>query len=275
MPGGPFARTAVDDVSLTIHDSEFIGLIGHTGSGKSTRVLHLNGLVKPTSGEVLVDGMNLADKSVSLRDVRRRVGLVFQYPEYQLFEETVLKDVMFGPKNLGLTEAEAEERAREALRQVGLRDGNVYEKSPFELSGGQKRRVAVAGVLAMRPGTLILDEPTAGLDPRGREEILSLMADIHSGGVTMIMVSHSMSDVARLCGRVLVMSHGRLVMDGTPDEVFMDGEPLRQAGLSLPPYAELARRLREAGFDIPSGAHRREILADAILSGLGRKDANA
>ncbi len=266
MSGGPFERTAIENVSLTIHDGEFVGLIGHTGSGKSTLIMHLNGLVKPTSGEIYVDGLNLMDRKTSLREVRRKVGLVFQYPEYQLFEETILKDVMFGPKNLGLSDAECGERARHALRQVGLTDEAMYEKSPFELSGGQKRRVAIAGVLAMRPGTLILDEPTAGLDPRGREEILSLISGIHkAGGVTLIMVSHSMTDVSRLCSRILVMDHSHLVMDGTPDEVFMNGDRLEQAGLSLPPCAELADRLRGAGFDIPAEAYRPGALKEAIL----------
>lgn len=276
MAGGPFERTAIRDVSLTIRDGEFVGLIGHTGSGKSTLIMHLNGLIKPTSGEIHVDGLNLMDKSTSLRDVRKKVGLVFQYPEYQLFEETILKDVMFGPKNLGLSDAEAEERARHALCQVGLTDCAMYEKSPFELSGGQKRRVAIAGVLAMRPTTLILDEPTAGLDPRGREEILSLVKRYHEEEkVTLIMVSHSMTDVSRLCSRILVMNHSRLVMDGTPDEVFMNGDALLEAGLAMPPCAELAERLRGAGFEIPANAYRPEALKKAILESLGRSGKNA
>ena len=276
MAGGPFERTAIEDVSLTIRDGEFVGLIGHTGSGKSTLIMHMNGLMKPTSGEILVDGISLTDKNTSLREIRKRVGLVFQYPEYQLFEETILKDVMFGPKNLGLSDEEAEERARHALCQVGLTDEGLYEKSPFELSGGQKRRVAIAGVLAMRPKTLILDEPTAGLDPRGREEILSLVKKIHEEDhVTMIMVSHSMTDVSRLCSRILVMDHSRLVMDGTPDEIFMNGDALLRAGLSMPPCAELAERLRGAGFDIPADAYRPEELKKAILKCLGRGNEHA
>ncbi len=271
MKGGPMSRTAINDVSLTIHDGEFVGLIGHTGSGKSTLIMHLNGLIKPTSGKIYVDGLDLMDKKTSLREVRKKVGLVFQYPEYQLFEETILQDVMFGPKNLGLSDQEAAERAKEALCMVGLTDESLYDKSPFELSGGQKRRVAIAGVLAMKPTTLILDEPTAGLDPRGREEILSLVKRIHDTGVTLIMVSHSMSDVARLCSRILVMDHSRLVMDGTPDEVFMNGDRLMQAGLALPPCAELAERLRGAGFDIPADAYRPEQLKQAILRSLGKE----
>ena len=276
MAGGPLERTAIKDVSLTIRDGEFVGLIGHTGSGKSTLIMHLNGLIKPTSGEIRVDGLDLMDKNTSLRDVRKKVGLVFQYPEYQLFEETILRDVMFGPKNLGLSDEEAEQRARHALRQVGLTDESMYEKSPFELSGGQKRRVAIAGVLAMKPTTLILDEPTAGLDPRGREEILSLVKRYHEEEkVTLIMVSHSMTDVSRLCSRILVMNHSKLVMDGTPDEVFMDEDALLEAGLAMPPCAELAERLRGAGFDIPADAYRPEELKRAILENLGRSGKNA
>ena len=271
MPGTPFEKTALDDVSFTIGDGEFVGLIGHTGSGKSTLIMHLNGLLKPTSGSVLVDGLDLADKSVSLREVRKRVGLVFQYPEYQLFEETVISDVMFGPKNLGLAEEECRDRAEQALKLVGLTDPAVWEKSPFELSGGQKRRVAIAGVLAMKPGTLILDEPTAGLDPRGRDEIMGLMKDIHAGGTTLVMVSHSMTDVSRLCSRILVMNHARLTLDGSPADVFADAQRIREAGLTLPPCAVLAERLRAAGFaGIPREAYTQETLTRAILNALGR-----
>lgn len=276
MAGSPFERTALEDVSLTIQDGEFVGLIGHTGSGKSTLIMHLNGLIKPSSGEICVDGLSLTDKSVSMKEIRRRVGVVFQYPEYQLFEETILKDVMFGPKNLGLSDGETEERARRALRQVGLSDESLYGKSPFELSGGQKRRVAIAGVLAMKPKTLVLDEPTAGLDPQGREEILSLVKRIHEeDGVTLLMVSHSMTDVSRLCSRILVMDHSRLVLDGTPDEVFMNGDRLLEAGLALPPCAELAERLRGAGFDISADAYRPEALKEAILRNLGGRSNRA
>ena len=271
MPGTPFEKTALDDVSFTIGDGEFVGLIGHTGSGKSTLIMHLNGLLKPTSGEVIVDGQSLSEKGVSLRSVREHVGLVFQYPEYQLFEETVVADVMFGPKNLGLGEAECRAHAEEALRLVGLPDSALWEKSPFELSGGQKRRVAIAGVLAMRPKTLVMDEPTAGLDPRGRDEIMGLMKDIHAAGTTLIMVSHSMTDVSRLCGRILVMNRARLTIDATPAEVFADAERIREAGLTLPPCAVLAEKLREAGFaDMPREAYRRETVAQAILESLGR-----
>ena len=272
MPGSPFETAALNELSLTIHDGEFVGVIGHTGSGKSTLIMHLNGLLKPTGGTVIVDGLDLSSGKEQLREVRRRVGLVFQYPEYQLFEETVLKDVMFGPKNQGLSDEEAERCAREALRMVGLTDEKLYSASPFELSGGQQRRVAIAGVVAMKPQTLILDEPAAGLDPRGREEILSLVRRIHENGArTLIMVSHSMTDVSRLCSRILVLSHGSLVADGTPREVFSDTTAIREAGLELPECARLAERLREAGFPVPSGAFTREDVKRAILQAFGKE----
>ncbi len=224
MQGGPYETRALDDVSLTIHDGEFIGLIGHTGSGKSTLVQHLNGLILPTSGKITVDGMDLAEKNTDRRAIRRRVGLVFQYPENQLFEETVAKDIAFGPKNLGLDEAEIDRRVRTAMRRVALDYDKLAQRSVFELSGGQMRRVAIAGVLAMEPQTLVLDEPCAGLDPRGREEILGLISDLHrESGATIVMVSHSMDDVAALAERVIVMNHGKVAMDGTPREIFSRG----------------------------------------------------
>ena len=273
MPDSPFETAALNELSLTIHDGEFVGVIGHTGSGKSTLIMHLNGLLKPTGGTVIVDGLDLSSGKEQLREVRRRVGLVFQYPEYQLFEETVLKDVMFGPKNQGLSDEEAEKCAREALRMVGLTDEKLYSASPFELSGGQKRRAAIAGVVAMKPQTLILDEPAAGLDPRGREEILSLIRRIHENGArTLIMVSHSMTDVSRLCSRILVLSHGSLVADGTPKEVFSDTTAIREAGLELPECARLAERLREEGFPVPPGAFTREDVKRAILQAFGKED---
>ena len=267
--GTPFEAAALKDVSFTVQDGEFVGVIGHTGSGKSTLIQHLNALLKPTSGEIYIDGLRLGDKDVSLRDVRRRVGLVFQYPEYQLFEETVVKDVMFGPRNLGLSEEECRARAEEALTQVGL-GKELFEKSPFELSGGQKRRVAVAGVMAMKPHILILDEPAAGLDPRGREEILNLVKKIHEGGATTIMVSHSMGDVARLCSRLLVMNKGALAMDGAPRDIFCRSAELTNMGLGLPETAQLADRLRERGFDIAPGAFQREEIEAAILRHFGK-----
>ncbi|HIS00807.1 MAG TPA: energy-coupling factor transporter ATPase [Candidatus Excrementavichristensenella intestinipullorum] len=265
--GSPFQSAAVQDVSFTLGEGELVGLIGHTGSGKSTLVQHLNGLVKPTSGTVLVDGMDLWAKGTDLRAVRKKVGLVFQYPEYQLFEETVLKDIAFGPRNLGLSEAQAQERAREAAQAVNLPE-EVLERSPFDLSGGQKRRVAIAGVLAMHPRTLILDEPAAGLDPSGRREMLALLKALHGRGMTLVMVSHSMTDVSRLCKRVLVMNQGRLVMDGAPGEVFGRAAELKAMGLGLPRGAELALRLREAGFPLPQGLWRMEDVEQAILAAL-------
>ena len=265
MTGGPYETKALSDVNLTIHDGEFIGLIGHTGSGKSTLVQHLNGLIMPTSGRVLVDGMDLADKGTDRRAVRQRVGLVFQYPENQLFEETVEKDIAFGPKNLGLDDAEIDRRVKDAMRRVALDYDRLHERSVFELSGGQMRRVAIAGVLAMEPQVLVLDEPCAGLDPRGREEILGLIKKLHEeAGTTIVMVSHSMDDVASLAERVIVMNHGELVMDGAPRDVFACGEELRGMGLDVPQAVLLAGKLRERGFDIPEGIYRIEEIKTEI-----------
>ena len=259
MSGGPYETHALDDVSLTIEDGEFVGLIGHTGSGKSTLVQHLNGLLLPSSGKITVDGLDIADKATDRRAIRRKVGLVFQYPENQLFEETVEKDIAFGPRNLGLDEAEIDRRVRDAMRKVALEYDALHERSVFELSGGQMRRVAIAGVLAMEPRTLVLDEPCAGLDPRGREEILGLIRDLHRDtGATIVMVSHSMDDVASLAERVIVMNHGELVMDGAPRDVFACGEELRGMGLDVPQAVQLADKLRERGFDIPEGIYRIE-----------------
>ena len=269
MPGTPFETRALDGVSLSIADGEFVGVIGHTGSGKSTLVQHLNALLKPTLGSVYVNGLNLNDKDTNLRDVRRAVGLVFQYPEYQLFEETVRKDIAFGPNNLGLDAADVEARVREAAQIVGLSE-DLLDRSPFDLSGGQKRRVAIAGVLAMRPNVLVLDEPAAGLDPRGRREMLALVRDYHArGGVTVIMVSHSMDDVARMCSRIIVMNHGKVAFDAPPAQVFAHGDELVAMGLGIPACAQLANRLREKGFEIPSGMFEMEELAGAIAACLG------
>lgn len=276
MQGGPYETKALNDVSLTINDGEFIGLIGHTGSGKSTLVQHLNGLIMPSSGRVLVDGLDLADKNTDRRAIRRRVGLVFQYPENQLFEETVAKDIAFGPKNLGLDEAEIDRRVRTAMRRVALDYDKIAERSVFELSGGQMRRVAIAGVLAMEPQTLVLDEPCAGLDPRGREEILGLISDLHrESGATIVMVSHSMDDVAALAERVIVMNHGSVVMDGTPREVFAKGEELRAIGLDVPQAVELAQKLREKGFDIPEGIYRMDEVRAAVEAAIGKGGRHA
>ncbi len=277
MQGGPYETKALDDVSLTIHDGEFIGLIGHTGSGKSTLVQHLNGLIVPTSGQITsVDGMDLADKNTDKRAIRRRVGLVFQYPENQLFEETVAKDIAFGPKNLGLDEAEIDRRVRAAMRRVALDYDKLSQRSVFELSGGQMRRVAIAGVLAMEPQTLVLDEPCAGLDPKGREEILGLISDLHrESGATIVMVSHSMDDVAALAERVIVMNHGKVAMDGAPREVFSRGEELRAIGLDVPQAVELAQKLREKGFDVPEGIYKIEEVRAAVEAIVGKGGRHA
>ena len=275
MTDSPFAATALEDVSLTIEDGELIGLLGHTGSGKTTLVQHLNGLLKPTSGRVVVDGLDITEKGVSLLEVRRRVGLVFQYPEYQLFEETVAKDVAFGPKNLGLSEQEVDERVRYALQEVGLVYDEIAERSPFELSGGQMRRVAIAGVLAMRPGTLILDEPTAGLDPAGRRSILGMIRELHAaGGLTVVMVSHNMDDISSLATRLVVMSRGRMVLTGEPRQVFQHRELLESIGLGIPQAAELAQRLIAEGYPLPADLYTPEEVAEALLK-LPRKEEKA
>ena len=276
MAGGPYETKALSDVNLTIRDGEFIGLIGHTGSGKSTLVQHLNGLIMPTSGRVLVDGMDLKDKATDRRAVRQRVGLVFQYPENQLFEETVEKDIAFGPKNLGLDENEIARRVKDAMRRVALDYDKLHDRSVFELSGGQMRRVAIAGVLAMEPQVLVLDEPCAGLDPRGREEILGLIRDLHrESGATIVMVRHSMDDVASLAERVIVMNHGQVVMDGAPRDVFSCGEELRGMGLDVPQAVQLAGKLRSRGFDIPEGIYRIEEIREAILAIAGKEAKHA
>ena len=273
MPGSPFETKALDDVTLTINDGEFIGLIGHTGSGKSTLVQHLNGLMKPDSGTVLVDGMDTGAKETDLREVRRRVGLVFQYPEHQLFEETVRKDVAFGPRNLGCDEAEIEQRVRDACAQVGLGE-DMLDKSPFDMSGGQKRRVAIAGVLAMQPRVLVLDEPTAGLDPRGRKELTELIRQLHEdAGNTIVMVSHSMDDIASLAQRIIVMNKGRVAMDGTPREVFSRPQELMEMHLGVPAASRLALRLREMGYNIPDDVYMLEEIRDLILKMPDRTDA--
>lgn len=265
MAGSPFETKALDDVSLTINDGEFIGLIGHTGSGKSTLVQHLNGLMRPDGGSVIVDGMDISDKNTDLREVRRRVGLVFQYPEHQLFEESVRKDVSFGPRNLGCDEDEIERRVRDACAQVGLGE-DMLDKSPFDMSGGQKRRVAIAGVLAMQPNVLVLDEPTAGLDPRGRSELIALIRQLHEdAGNTIVMVSHSMDDISSLAQRIIVMNKGRVAMDGTPREVFSHPKELLDMHLGVPAAARLAMALRERGYDIPGDVYALDEIRDLIL----------
>lgn len=250
--GTAFEKKALDDINLEIQDGEFIGLIGHTGSGKSTLIQHLNALLVPTSGEVLLNGENIyADKS-KLKSIRQRVGLVFQYPEHQLFEMTVYKDVAYGPGNLGLSQEEIDKRVRSAFETVGLGE-DIYDKSPFELSGGQKRRAAIAGVLAMEPEVLILDEPTAGLDPKGRDEILDAVKKMHDmRKITVILVSHSMEDVAKLVDRIIVLSKGKTAIVGTPKEVFSQREKLESIGLAAPQISYVFSELYQKGYDVPT-----------------------
>ena len=264
--GSAFKTVALDDVSFRIDDGEFIGIIGHTGSGKSTLVQHLNGLLKPSSGQVLIDGEDLNGEHVNRRELRQRIGLVFQYPEYQLFEETVAKDIAFGPKNQGLSAEEINERVHYAMECVHLDYEKYAEKSPFELSGGQMRRVAIAGVLAMRPSVLILDEPTAGLDPRGRDRVLSMLEDLHTKEhVTTLMVSHSMDDMARLATRLIVMSEGKIVAQGTPREIFSQEDMMTSIGLDVPDAARLCRVLREKGYDLPADLYQPAELKEYLL----------
>ncbi|WP_139905842.1 energy-coupling factor transporter ATPase [Clostridium thermarum] len=251
MPGTPFEKKALDNVNIEINNGEFVALIGHTGSGKSTLVQHLNGLLKPTSGRIEVDGTCITDGKVKLSDVRKRVGLVFQYPEYQLFEETIEKDISFGPEKLGLDGEKVLSRVKRAMEIVGLNYEKYKDKSPFELSGGQKRRVAIAGVVAMEPKVLILDEPTAGLDPKGRDEILQQIKNLHNEyGMTIILVSHSMEDVAKLADRIIVMDKGKAILDGKPSLVFKEIELLESVGLAVPQVTYLIRELRDRGIDI-------------------------
>ncbi len=247
----PFESIALDDVSFEINDGEFVGIIGHTGSGKSTLLQHLNGLLKPKSGNIVISGVDITAPGVSMRDIRRKIGLVFQYPEYQLFEETVKQDVAFGPLNLGLSQEEADLRTREAIELMGLDYSEIAERSPFDLSGGQKRRVAIAGVIAMKPEVLILDEPTAGLDPKAHKELLEVIQTIHKEqGSILILVSHNMRDIARLADKVLVLDKRKLSMWGTPREVFARREELNEIGLSVPPAAEILYRLRDKGMEV-------------------------
>ena len=264
--GTPFEKVAIDDINIEIPHGQFVGLIGHTGSGKSTFIQHLNALLKPTSGTVTVDGEDINADKISAKNVRHKVGLVFQYPEYQLFEETVYAGIAFGPKSMGLSETEIDERVREAAHFVGVTD-EQFEKSPLELSGGQKRRVAIAGVIAMRPGVLILDEPTAGLDPAGCEQILRNICDYHTQtGSTVIIVSHSMDDVARLADRLVVFNHGAIRFDGTPEEVFSQPEELRSIGLAVPAATELAMELKKLGLKLPNSIYTNEQLEKALVA---------
>ncbi|MDY6064744.1 MAG: energy-coupling factor transporter ATPase [Finegoldia sp.] len=247
--GNPFEKLALDDINLTIKEGEFLGIIGHTGSGKSTLLQHLNGLLEPTYGEVLVDGISTKTKNKTA--IRRNVGYVFQYPEYQLFEETCTKDIAFGPKNLGLDDDEVDQRVRWACDVVGLDYEMMEEKSPFELSGGQQRRVALAGVLAMKPSFLVLDEPTAGLDPKGRDEILAQISKLHEDReTTAILVSHSMEDVARLCDRIIAIDEGKVFMDASPRELFSQEEKLKSVGLTTPRPSQIISKLNKKGYAI-------------------------
>ncbi len=263
--GTPFERVAIENVNLTIPQGQFVGLIGHTGSGKSTLIQHLNALLSPTSGRVLLDGKDINENKVSRRDCRYQVGLVFQYPEYQLFEETVYKDIAFGPKNMKLPEAEIDKRVREAADFAGV-DPAWFSASPLELSGGQKRRVAIAGVISMRPGVLVLDEPTAGLDPEACATILENLRNYQEKtGSTVIIVSHSMDDVARLADRLIVMNGGHVEFDGTPEEVFSHAARLTEIGLNVPAAARIAMALRTQGMDLPESIYTYEMLLDAVL----------
>ena len=252
MPKTPFEKKAIDDISIEINQGEFVALIGHTGSGKSTLIQHINGLLKPTSGRILIDDMDITKKNVKLTSIRKKVGLVFQYPEYQLFEETIEKDISFGPHNLGLDKDEINRRVQRAMKIVGLDYEEYKDKSPFEISGGQKRRVAIAGVVAMEPNVLILDEPTAGLDPKGRDDILGKIVELYKeNDMTIVLVSHSMEDVAKVANRVIVMDNGKCILDGTPKEIFKEIELLESVGLAVPQVTYLVRELRNKGFDIP------------------------
>lgn len=273
--GSPYETAALKDVSVRIEAGEFIGLIGHTGSGKSTLIQHLNGLLKPTSGKIVVNGLDLTSKGIKLNAIRKKVGLVFQYPEYQLFEETVEKDVAFGPMNLGLSESEISSRVKEAIELVGLDYEAIKDKSPFELSGGQKRRVAIAGVLSMNPEVLILDEPTAGLDPRGRDEILGQIKKLHvDKEITVILVSHSMEDIAKMADRLIVMDKGQVALDGKPQEVFIHADKLESIGLGVPQITKLTSALRDRGYNIAGDIITVEEAKKALLT-LIKGDHNA
>ncbi|MFR3902068.1 energy-coupling factor transporter ATPase [Hominisplanchenecus sp.] len=270
--GDAFEKKALDEISLEIPDGQFIGIIGHTGSGKSTLIQHLNGLLRATSGAIYYDGENIYQEGYDMRTLRSKVGLVFQYPEHQLFEVDVFSDVCFGPKNLGLSKEEVEERAKKALTQVGL-DESYYKKSPFELSGGQKRRVAIAGILAMHPQVLILDEPTAGLDPKGRDEILDQVALLQKERkITVILVSHSMEDVARYVDRIIVVNGGKILFDDTPKQVFQHYKELESVGLAAPQVTYVVKALKEKGWDIDTTATTVEEAKEAILLAIKKRE---
>ena len=268
MHDSAFSHDALKDISLNIHEGEFLAIIGHTGSGKSTLITHMNGLLQPDSGEVWVDGISMADKA-NRKKGRSLVGMVFQYPEYQLFEETVEKDIAFGPKNMGLSDEECKERVRTAMELVGLKYEVFAEKSPFELSGGERRRAALAGIIAMRPKYLILDEPMAGLDPSGRKKVLDTIADLRRAlNCAVVMISHSMDDVARVAERIIVLEDGRIIDDGTPEEVFKNAKHLREIGLNVPTATIIADSLRERGVNLPEGICTMDKLSDCIIRSL-------
>ena len=269
--GMPFENRALDDITFDIEDNDFVGLIGHTGSGKSTLIQHLNGLLKPSSGSIYINDFEITQKDINLTEIRKRVGVVFQYPEYQLFEETIEKDIAFGPGNMGLDQEEITKRVKASMEAVGLDYEKYREKSPFELSGGQKRRVAIAGVIAMDPEVLILDEPTAGLDPGGREEIFELIKKLHrERNITVILSSHSMDDMAKLVKTLIVMNNGKIEFMGNPREVFNNNaNRLKEIGLDIPQVLELAIKLREKGFDIRQDIITPEEAKDEILRVIG------
>ena len=271
MPKSPFEKKALDNVNLVIEDGEFLALIGHTGSGKSTLIQHLNGLLEPTSGRILVDDIDITNKESKLTEIRKKIGLVFQYPEYQLFEETIEKDIAFGPNNLELSSEEVSRRVKKSMEMVGL-DYETYKNvSPFDLSGGQKRRVAIAGVIAMEPKVLILDEPTAGLDPQGRDDILEQIKLLHEKyKMTIVLVSHSMEDVGKLAQRIVVMNKGKVELLGKPSEVFKEVETLEKIGLAVPQVTYLMRVLRERGFDVSDEIFTVEKGTEAILKVLSK-----
>ena len=271
--GTPFEHKALDRVNFTAYPGEYIGIIGHTGSGKSTLIQHLNGLLRPTQGRVLLNGKDIWAEPKKIRQVRFQVGLVFQYPEYQLFEETCAKDIAYGPRNMGLDEAEIARRVKEAAAFVGLSD-ELLQKSPFELSGGQKRRVAIAGVMAMHPRVLVLDEPAAGLDPEGRDTILSQIRDYHEKtGITVLLVSHSMEDIAKYANRVLVMSHAKLAMYDTVEKVFGHAQELLELGLSVPQVTQIFLKLRQMGLDIPTDVYTMPYAVKTIQKALAARQA--
>ncbi len=273
MKGTPYERTAIQRINLTIDRGEFVGIIGHTGSGKSTLVQHLNGLLKPVSGEVCIDGININAKTAEAKTARRKVGMVFQYPEHQLFEETVYADIAFGPRNYGLTELEVEQRVRKALAFVGLNYEEFAKRSPFQLSGGQMRRVAIAGVIALEPEYLVLDEPSAGLDPRGREEIFNQIIDLHKKtGVAVILVSHNMEDIARMANRLIVMNCGSVILEGAPREVFRHkGDILQSAGVDVPQITALFSKLQARGMAVDNSAITVEDAVNDILRAVRRQ----